>query len=180
MAPTSAAWLLEAKATAFEIKPAPLWTPAEGEILVQNRAVAINPVDGSLQNLAWLPMQYPTILGQDVAGEVVAVGAGVTRFKIGDRVLGQALGLTTQRDSDHAFQQYTIVNSKVATEILASMSYQVAAVIPLGCSTAACGLFQEEPFLGLNPPTEPRRVSDSPKDTLLVWGGSSSVGTNAI
>jgi NADPH:quinone reductase-like Zn-dependent oxidoreductase len=155
MSPNSAAWLLEAKATAFEIKPVPLWTPAEGEILVKNRAVAINPVDGSLQNLAWLPMHYPTILGQDVAGEVVAVGAGVTRFKIGDRVLGQALGLTTQRDSDHAFQQYTIVNSKVATEIPASMSYQFAAVIPLGCSTAACGLFQEEPFLGLNPPTEP-------------------------
>jgi NADPH:quinone reductase-like Zn-dependent oxidoreductase len=180
MASNSAAWLPAAKAASFEVRSAPLWTPAEGEILVKNGAVAINPVDGSLQTFAWFPMQYPTILGQDVAGEVVAVGDGVTRFKIGDRVLGQALGMTTQRDQDHAFQQYTIIKSHMASQLPASISNQSAAVIPLGCSTAACGLFQQEPYLGLDLPSEARSSPIANKGTLLVWGGSSSVGTNGI
>jgi NADPH:quinone reductase-like Zn-dependent oxidoreductase len=125
-------------------------------------------------------MQYPTILGQDVAGEVVAVGEGATRFKVGDRVIGQALGLTSQRDQDHAFQLYTIIKSHMASEIPASMSYESAVVVPLGCSTAACGLFQEAPYLGLDLPTEPRSSSGSIGRTVLIWGGSSSVGTNGI
>jgi NADPH:quinone reductase-like Zn-dependent oxidoreductase len=180
MASNSAAWLPAAKAASFEVRPAPLWTPAEGEILVKNGAVAINPVDGSLQAFAWFPMQYPTILGQDIAGEVVAVGAEVTRFTIGDRVLGQALGMTTQREQDHGFQQYTVIKSHMASEIPASMTYQDAVVIPLGCSTAACGLFQQAPYLGLELPTEPRSSPIAHKGTVLVWGGSSSVGTNGI
>jgi NADPH:quinone reductase-like Zn-dependent oxidoreductase len=157
-----------------------MWTPGEGEILVKNVAVAINPVDGSLQAFAWYPMQYPTILGQDVAGEVVAVGAGVTRFKTGDRVLGQALGMTTQRDQDHAFQQYTILKSHMASKIPTNISYESATVIPLGCSTAASGLFQQEPYLGLRLPNETQPSPNGNKETLLVWGGSSSVGINGI
>ena len=75
-----------------------MWTPAENEILVRNHAVAINPIDGSLQSLAWWPFEYPTILGIDIAGEVVAVGPNVTRFKLGARVLGAGVGMATKRN----------------------------------------------------------------------------------
>lgn len=41
-----------------------------------------------MQDLALIPVQYPYIWGSDVAGEIVRVGEGVTRFKAGDRVMG--------------------------------------------------------------------------------------------
>ncbi|OJK04799.1 hypothetical protein ASPACDRAFT_1861631 [Aspergillus aculeatus ATCC 16872] len=139
----TAAWLLEPEAHPFQIREAPLWEPAENEILIRNHAVAINPVDGSLQTKAWWPMEYPTILGQDVAGEVVQVGPGVTRFQPGDRVAGLAVGMATKRDQDHAFQAYTILQTNMASKLPDTLSYEAAAVIPLGLSTAACGLFQD-------------------------------------
>lgn len=174
----SAAWLTAAKARPFEVKAATAYTPEDHEILVENRAVAINPVDGSLQAFAWWPMEYPTILGQDVAGEVVAVGSAVTRFKNGDRVLGHALGMATKRIQDNAFQSHTILADHMAAALPDSVAFQNAAVIPLGLSTAACGLFQQAPFLQLQLPTHPAQKPNG--QTVLIWGGSSSVGSNAI
>ncbi len=108
MASNTAAWITAAKSKPFEVKEAPHWTPAENEILVQNHAVAINPVDGSMQSFAWLPLNYPTIFGHDVAGEVVAMGPKVTRFKLGARVLGNTVGMLTKQNQDNAFQAVTI------------------------------------------------------------------------
>lgn len=177
MASNTAAWLTAAKAIPFEVKSAPLWEPAENEILVRNHAVAINPVDNSLQSLAFYPLNYPSILGQDVAGEVVAVGPNVTQFKKGDRVLGHAVGMATKRNQDNAFQAYTILRTNMVSEIPNSISFESAAVIPLGLSTAASGLFQDG-FLNLQFPTEPPQKQT--EKTLLIWGGASSVGSNAI
>ena len=177
MASNTAAWITAAKSKPFEVKDAPLWTPAENEILVQNHAVAINPVDGSLQTVAWWPLNYPTILGHDVAGEVVAVGPGVTRFKKGARVIGHAVGMATKRNENNAFQAYTILQTNMASEIPDSISFESAAVIPLGYSTAAAGLFQDA-HLGLQFPTQPPQKPTG--KTVLIWGGASSVGCNAI
>ncbi|KAE9382115.1 GroES-like protein [Stipitochalara longipes BDJ] len=177
MVSNAAAWLSSPKAHPFEIKPAPMWTPGENEILIQNHALAINPVDETIQTLAWFPLDYPAILGQDVAGIVAATGPNVTRFKIGDRVLGHGVGMATRQNQHMGFQAYTVVQTNMATEIPDYVTFEQAAVIPLGCSTAACGLFQED-FLNLQLPTEPKR-KDTGK-TLLIWGGASSVGSNAI
>ena len=177
MASNTAAWITAAKSKPFEVKEAPLGTPAENEILVRNHAVAINPVDGSLQTIAWWPLDYPTILGHDVAGEVAVVGPGVTRFEQGARVLGHTVGMVTKRNEENAFQAYTILKTNMASEIPDSISYESAAVIPLACSTAAAGLFQYE-YLNLQFPTEtPQKPTGK---TVLIWGGASSVGCNAI
>ena len=178
MSTSTAAYLTAAKAHPFELRPASAWTPGPNEILVQNRAIAINPIDGSLQRFAWLPLQYPTILGQDVAGEVIAVGSDVTAFKKGDRILGHAMGMATKRPQDAGFQTHTILDVRMASRIPDDLSFEKAAVVPLGLSTAACGLFQQAPFLGLQLPTEPARKSTG--ETILIWGGASSVGSNGI
>ena len=178
MSTNAAAYLTAAKAHPFELKSAPVWTPGSKEILVQNRAIAINPIDGSLQRFAWLPMQYPTILGQDVAGEVIAIGSEVTAFKTGDRVLGQAMSVATKRPQDAGFQTHTVLDERMASRIPDGLSFEKAAVVPLGLSTAACGLFQEAPFLGLQLATEPARKPTG--KTVLIWGGASSVGSNGI
>ncbi|KAK4943256.1 hypothetical protein LTR10_017098 [Elasticomyces elasticus] len=177
MSSNSAAWLPSAKAHPFEVKAAPMPTPTENEIFVRNHAVAINPVDGSLQTLAWFPLDYPTVLGQDVAGEVVSIGPNVTRFKQGDRVLGHGVGMATKRIQDCAFQAYTILQTNMASHIPESISFEHAAVIPLGLSTASCALFQDT-HLHLQLPTEPAQKPTG--TTLLIWGGASSVGSNAI
>jgi NADPH:quinone reductase-like Zn-dependent oxidoreductase len=65
----------------------------------------------------------------------------------------------------------------MASEIPDSILFESAVVIPLGCSTAALGLFQDA-FLNLQFPTEPPQKPTG--KMLLIWGGSSSVGSNAI
>lgn len=150
---------------------------AANEILIRNAAIAINPLDWILQDMAILPwLDYPAILGSDVAGEVAAVGSKVERFKVGDRVIGQAVGTTVNRPAQGAFQQHTIVLEHMAAPIPDDMAFTDAAVIPLGLGTAASGLYGETQ-LALAPP------SNSPSaraEVVLVWGGSSSVGCNAI
>jgi NADPH:quinone reductase-like Zn-dependent oxidoreductase len=176
VAQTFAAWQRDT-GLPLEIAPAAASIPDANEILVRNHAIAINPVDWILQDVAIFPwLDYPAILGSDVAGEVVAIGADVDGFRIGDRVLGQAVGATTNRPAHGAFQDFTLVLSNMAARIPASLSYVDAAVLPLGLGTAACGLFQKD-HLALNYPS----LSPEPTDkTILVWGGSSSVGCNAI
>ena len=123
-------------------------------------------------------MKFPFVLGSDLAGEVVQVGSGITRFKVGDRVLGHALGVDKKRNraAEGAFQQYTVLLNHMAAPIPATLCYECASVLPLGLSTAACGLFQKDQ-LALRYPTENPKPTG---ETLLVWGGSTSVGSNAI
>jgi NADPH:quinone reductase-like Zn-dependent oxidoreductase len=180
MPDNTAAWLVATR-TKLAIKPAPYTAPKEGEIVVRNRAVAINPVDWALQILGttifrWI--KFPVILGEDLAGEVAEVGPGVARFKVGDRVLGQGVGLNPERNrnSESAFQIYVVVPVNLASPIPDTMSFEEAAVLPLGLSTAACGLFQKD-FLALQHPSAGAKPTGK---TLLVWGGATSVGCNAI
>ena len=180
MPSNTAAWLTAAQATPLEVKEAPYTSPGENEILIKNGGIAINPVDWAVQArgdtlFPWA--QYPTILGTDVAGEVVEVGSGVTRFKVGDRVLGMATGFRPDSaNSERAFQAYTKLQSNMAAQIPSALSYESACVIPMGISVGACGLFEKD-MLALEYPT----VKPTPKGkTVLIWGGSTSMGCNAI
>lgn len=161
----------------LSIAPAELPTVTPGQILVRNQAVAINPLDYILQDTALLPwLDYPIIAGSDVAGTVVAIGDGVNRFAVGDRVLGLAVGTTVNQPTQGAFQQHTVVLAHMATPIPDAMAATSAAVLPLGIGTAACGLYQSN-HLGLRPPSAAPLPCGQ---TLLVWGASSSVGCNAV
>jgi NADPH:quinone reductase-like Zn-dependent oxidoreductase len=179
--PDNLALWLPSKRADLTVGPAPYTPPRAGEIVVRARAVAINPVDRLMQTIGdlitpWL--DYPFILGCDVAGEVAAVGDGVARFRVGDRVLGHAVGSDKARNSaaEGAFQTYVVLLAHMASPIPDSLAFEAACVLPLGLSTAACGLFQKD-FLALNhPSTAPTPVGE----TVLIWGGSTSVGSNAI
>jgi NADPH:quinone reductase-like Zn-dependent oxidoreductase len=176
-----AAWLPFKKAPNLEFKTAPYTAAPDNGLVINNHAVAINPIDWLIQQkgdimFGWL--KYPAILGSDVAGEVVEVGKNVKCFQVGDRVLGFCLGKDEKVNSsaESAFQNYTVLQSDLTSHIPSSMPYENAAVIPLGLSTAAAGLFQDDQ-LSLQYPSVPPRPTGK---TLLVWGGSTSVGCNAI
>lgn len=180
MPTNTAAWFVNKKSK-LEVMPAPYTSPGEHQIVIRNHAVAVNPIDWIIQCtgkrlFSWI--KYPYVLGSDVAGEVIEVGSAVTRFKIGDRVVGHALGADKTRNNvaEAAFQQYTVLLDHMAAAIPDTMSYEAACVMPLALSTAACGLFQKD-HLAL---AYPSRIPKQTGETLLVWGGSTSVGGNAI
>ncbi|MCJ1412212.1 hypothetical protein MMC19_006305 [Ptychographa xylographoides] len=183
MPTNTAAYLVAPKTSPLEVKSAPYTAPREDEIVIKNRAVAVNPVDwmvqGDMGSLMFPWLKFPLVSGSDSAGEVVEVGSSVTRFKVGDRVVGHAVGQDKARNSSSecSFQIYTVLLAHMASPIPSTLSYEKACVIPLGLSTAACGLFQQD-MLALRLPSEPREAQTD--KTVLIWGGSSSVGSSAI
>lgn len=83
-----AVWINESKAYPFVIEEAPYPKPRPGQVLIRNKAAAINPADYKIQAYDPFGSKYPLIVGLDVAGEVVEVGEGVTDLKPGQRVAG--------------------------------------------------------------------------------------------
>lgn len=185
MNPTNtAAWLQSRNASPLTIDEAHYTSPAAGEIVIKNHAVAINPVDWAIQRMGKVVMshlQYPLIPGADCAGQVIEVGPGVSRFKVGDRVLGSVVGALpghTQHNSEAAFQHYVVLREDLAAPIPDAMKFEEASVIPLGLMTAAFGLFHKD-YLALDPLTTPPRLKRTRK-ALIITGGASSVGSCAI
>lgn len=83
-----AAWITEARSKRLVVQDALYPTPGREEIVVKTACVAINPVDYKIQEWDFMKMQYPAVLGCEVAGEIVAVGDQVRGFQIGQRVIG--------------------------------------------------------------------------------------------
>lgn len=182
MPTNTAAYLLGPKVKPLQVTEAPYPTATSNQIIVKNAAVAINPADWLKQdrgNLLFPWVKYPFILGYDVAGEVVQVGASVTRFQVGDRVVGMAVGIDSKYNdsAQGAFQTYTVLLEHMTAPIPDSLSYENAAVVPLGLTTAAAALFEKDQ-LALEYPTVPARKPNG--KTVIIWGGSTSVGSNAI
>ncbi|PWY75991.1 oxidoreductase [Aspergillus sclerotioniger CBS 115572] len=182
MPTNQAAWLMASRAHLLQVQSAPYTPPREGEIVIRNHAVAINPIDWALQgqgtSLMFRWLTYPCILGTDIAGEVVEVGPGVTQYRVGDRVLGDASGKNEKINtpSQGGFQLYVVLATHMVTRSPASLSYEKAAVLPLGIATAACGLFEPNQLNLSYPSANPTPTGQ----TVIIWGGSTSVGSNAI
>ncbi|KAF4544692.1 alcohol dehydrogenase [Lasiodiplodia theobromae] len=176
MAKNQAAWITEAKGKPFKVQEAPNPKAGPGEVVIKNAAIAINPVDWKIQEYGGFVKQYPNILGTDVAGVIEEVGEGVTRFTKGQRVIGHLVGLLTGDPTSAAFQLYSKTVEIMVSPIPDSLSFEEATVLPLAISTAAAGLYQKSLLALPFPSTNPQPTGK----TLLVWGGSSSVGATAI
>lgn len=181
MSDNSAAWI-DSPYADLTVRAAPMPKPGVGQLLLEVRAVAVNPLDAIIQSngtvmYGWL--RYPVVLGEDVAGVVVETGAGVDDFAVGDRVVAYAMGLEKGRDavSESGFQAYVAVDASLAAVLPAAIAFEEAVVLPLAISTAAAALFEKDQ-LGLD---YSRLGNSAPRDEVVViWGGATAVGGNAI
>jgi NADPH:quinone reductase-like Zn-dependent oxidoreductase len=78
-------FLLE-KQGKYAVSDAEIPSPGPRELLIEVKAVGLNPVDWKVQTIGYIIDDYPAVLGSDAAGVVKAVGEGVTGFAVGDNV----------------------------------------------------------------------------------------------
>lgn len=83
---TQTALLLPAALKPFTVGTRPVPTPGPGQVLVKVHAAALNPIDAVIQKTGFVVTEWPAVLGSDGAGEIVALGEGVSEVKVGDRV----------------------------------------------------------------------------------------------
>lgn len=142
------------------LKPAtrPVPQPGPGQVLIKVAYAGINRHDCGQRNRGFGPKGATDIPGLEVAGEVVAVGAGVTRWKAGDTVCALVNG--------GGYAQYCIALQEVTFPIPAGFDLKMAAGLPEALMTAWLNVF----MLG--------RLKAG--EWLLVHGGSSGVGSAAI
>ena len=133
--------------------------PGEGEILVKVAAAGVNRPDVMQRQGLYPPPKGATdIPGLEIAGEVVALGPGVTRWKPGDKVMALVVG--------GGYAQYCLAHESHALPVPASLSLTEAAAIPETFFTVWYNTFE--------------RGKLKAGETVLVHGGSSGIGTTAI
>ena len=121
----------------LELVPAP--TPGPHDLRIGVHAAAINPVDfkirsGAQRAVVWL--SFPWTLGMDVSGEVLEVGAEVTRFKVGDQVVA-----SPSHRRMGCYAEEVVVRADEVAFKPKSLSYVEAASLPLVTLTAWDALF---------------------------------------
>ncbi|MFF0413185.1 NADP-dependent oxidoreductase [Kitasatospora sp. NPDC004745] len=136
-----------------------------GQVLIQVRAAAVNPVDwkvmaGGLDGM--MDTVFPVVPGWDVAGVVTAVGPDTPEFTPGDEVMAYARKDVVQAGT---FAEYVTVAAPAVARKPASLDWAQAAGLPLAGLTALRSL---------------NRLAVGPGDLLLVHGAAGGVGSLAV
>ena len=105
--------------------------PEKGEVVVEVEAASVNPVDAKFR--LWGVTSMPKTTGSDVAGTVVAAGAGVDHT-VGDRVF--ATGFHTDRFAGGSFADYVAVPADLLAELPESVTFAEGAAVALVGVTA--------------------------------------------
>jgi len=110
----------------------------ENDVLIQVKAAGVNPIDmkirmGFMKEIR--PVEMPFIPGGEAAGVIVAIGAGVTKFKVGDEVIALTM--------KNAYAQYVVTNENAVLPKPEGLSFEEAASIGVNIGTAQSVLFTE-------------------------------------
>ena len=146
-----------AEALTLSDRPDPAAGP--GQIRIRVRAAGINRPD-ILQRLGRYPAPSGAsdILGLEVAGEVDQVGAGVTRWAVGDRVCALLGG--------GGYAEFAVVDARHALPVPAGMDFVQAAALPETICTVFANVFESGALKA--------------GETLLIHGATSGIGVTAI
>jgi NADPH2:quinone reductase len=138
----------------------PVPVPGPGELLIRVHAVGVNPVEGYQRSGAYARLPpLPFTPGTDAAGEVQAVGEGVSRFHPGDRVY-------TDHRARGAYAELLVCPEEHAHPLPVRVSFAQGAALGVPYATAHRGLFA--------------RGGARAGETLLVHGATGGVGLAAV
>jgi len=151
--------IVHAKDAPLVLAGAPIPEPGAGQILIRVAAAGINRPDLA-QRAGFYPPPAgaPETLGLEVAGEVSAIGADVTRWKAGDQVCALLPG--------GGYAEYALAHEGSALPIPKGLSLIEAAALPETVFTVWANVFESGVLKS--------------GETLLVHGGASGIGTTAI
>jgi NADPH:quinone reductase-like Zn-dependent oxidoreductase len=144
----------------LQYEDAPVPEPKDGEVRIKVAAAALNRADLGLRKGAYRISadQLPVIPGREFAGTIEKLGAGVSEFKTGQRVVGYpSLG---------GYAEYAVVKASEVRPVPDGVTFAEAAAVPTVFLTAWFGLLTDGNLKA--------------GEWLLVQGGSSGVGTAAI
>lgn len=142
----------------YEDVPTP--APGRGEVLVRMLATSVNPVDYKIRSGMMkdrTPLQFPVILGRDVAGEVAKTGEEVPHLRPGDRVMGLV---------NHSYAEFLVAKADDLCKIPEGLDVTKAGVIPLVTLTGS-QLIE-------------KGVGPTRGYTILVTGAVGNVGRTAV
>ncbi|KAI9839001.1 MAG: hypothetical protein M1819_004209 [Sarea resinae] len=168
--------IIPSKRSPFEITHRPTPKPGPDELVIQVKALALNPIDYYQRHYGFPTINYPAIIGSDIAGTVIAAGSSVASDapKPGARVAAFAQSFFVLGDPDYgAFQTHVLVPAANAVPLPQGMSFHEGSILPMAVKTVFAGWHT----IGL-PLDAVHTAAD--KQGILVWGGASSVGTAAV
>ena len=141
-------------------------TPGPTEVLIKSGAAGVNPVDWKIRAngdaFGTFDPAEPMVIGWDVAGEVVEVGAGVTRFAVGDRVFG----MPRFPRPANAYAEYVVAGAREVARIPDGTSTLEAGALPLAVLTAWQAV------------VDTLHIGEG--DRILIHGASGGVGHLAV
>jgi len=144
----------------FERIPRP--DPGRDEVLVKVEAAGVGPWDGWIRaGQSALPQPLPLTLGSDLAGEIVAIGSGVSGPRPGDQVYG-----VTNPQFVGAYAQYAVASAAMLSSKPRSLSYIEAASVPVVAVTAWQALFEQAQLKA--------------GQTVVIHGAAGNVGSYAV
>lgn len=128
-----------------------------GQVLIQVKAVGLNPVDYQTAEWGIDAWSYPHILGLDVAGVIVEAGPDLEDMQIGDRVYYHG-----NLEKSGGFAEYAIAPQHILAPIPDDITFEDAAAIP-------CAGFTAWQILS-------RKIKPNAGETILIHGGAGGVG----
>jgi NADPH:quinone reductase len=149
----------------------PLPEPGPGEVRVRVAVSGVNPTDWKSRSGDGEPVDPPAVPNQDGAGTIDAVGEGVDRCRVGERVW---LWESAWQRIDGTAQEYVVLPERQAVPLADGVSFDVGASLGIPALTAQLCLTASE--------SGPRRLTPGAlsAQTVLVAGGAGAVGHAAI
>lgn len=139
--------------------------PQEGEVLVRIKAAGVNPVDYKIRQgiRRFLPYNFPSILGWDMAGIIEELGFAARRFEIGEEVFAYARRPVVEKGT---YAEYIAIPESYICKKPKNLSFEEAASVPLAGLTA----YQALHYKG----------NIKQNQWVLILGASGGVGTMAV
>jgi NADPH:quinone reductase-like Zn-dependent oxidoreductase len=173
----------------FQIKARTTPTPGPDDLLIAVKSIALNPADHLIGTHGLFIKDYPTVIGFDISGLVLAIGSNVPTGTTSSDDLHFEAGVTRVacytasfwRDWNPnygAFQQRVLVPWQHAVPLPAGLGWNDAATLPVAVQVPLCawdtsGVLRRSAL-------KQGQGQNGQKEALLIWGASSSIGTMGV